>query len=102
MPVGLVLQLVAGTETTNSGFGINPAMLQGARGAALSFRRGTLGNNVMYSRTGRGSCLPANVHHGIDQQAYEAWVYTIARYSEPLLVNTVVGLTSPEHLYDGK
>ncbi|GHM00033.1 hypothetical protein KPZU40_00080 [Klebsiella pneumoniae] len=51
-PVDLVFQSVAGTEAANSGFGINLAMLQEAREAALSLRRGTLGNNVMYFETG--------------------------------------------------
>lgn len=49
-PVDLVFQSVAGTEAANSGFGINLAMLQEAREAALSLRRGTLGSNVMYLR----------------------------------------------------
>ncbi len=51
-PVDLVFQSVAGTEAANSGFGINLAMLQEAREAALSLGRGTLGNNVMYFETG--------------------------------------------------
>lgn len=58
-PVDLVFQSVAGTEAANSGFGINLAMLQEAREAALSLRRGTLGNNVMYFETGQeAACRP--------------------------------------------
>ncbi|MBN0371753.1 ethanolamine ammonia-lyase subunit EutB, partial [Pseudomonas aeruginosa] len=91
-----------GTEAANSGFGINLAMLQEAREAALSLRRGTLGNNVMYFETGQGSCLSANAHHGVDQQTCEARAYAVARHFEPLLVNTVVGFIGPEYLYDGK
>ncbi|OUY62205.1 ethanolamine ammonia-lyase, partial [Klebsiella pneumoniae] len=101
-PVDLVFQSVAGTEAANSGFGINLAMLQEAREAALSLRRGTLGNNVMYFETGQGSCLSANAHHGVDQQTCEARAYAVARHFEPLLVNTVVGFIGPEYLYDGK
>ncbi len=44
----LVFQSVAGTEAANSGFGINLNMLQEAQEAALSLKRGTFGNNVMY------------------------------------------------------
>ena len=101
-PVDLVFQSVAGTEAANSGFGINLALLQEAREAALSLNRGTLGNNVMYFETGQGSCLSANAHHGVDQQTCEARAYAVARHFEPLLVNTVVGFIGPEYLYDGK
>ncbi len=98
-PVDLVFQSVAGTEAANSGFGINLAMLQEAREAALSLRRGTLGNNVMYFETGQGSCLSANAHHGVDQQTCEARAYAVARHFEPLLVNTVVSFIGPEYLW---
>lgn len=54
-PVDLVFQSVAGTEAANGGFGINLALLQEAREAALSLNRGTLGNNVMYFETGQGA-----------------------------------------------
>lgn len=101
-PVDLVFQSVAGTEAANSGFGINLALLQEAREAALSLKRGTLGENVMYFETGQGSCLSANAHHGVDQQTCEARAYAVARYFKPLLVNTVVGFIGPEYLYDGK
>ena len=101
-PVDLVFQSVAGTEAANSGFGINLAMLQEAREAALSLRRGTLGNNVMYFETGQGSCLSANAHHGVDQQTCEARAYAVARHFEPLLVNTVVGFIGPEYLYNDR
>lgn len=57
-PVDLVFQSVAGTEAANSGFGINLALLQEAREAALSLNRGTLGNNVMYFETGGAAVFP--------------------------------------------
>ncbi|MGP3593698.1 ethanolamine ammonia-lyase subunit EutB [Vagococcus sp. WN89Y] len=101
-PVDLVFQSVAGTEAANSGFGINLALLQEAREAALNLQRGTLGDNVMYFETGQGSCLSANAHHGVDQQTCEARAYAVARHFKPLLVNTVVGFIGPEYLYDGK
>ena len=101
-PVDLVFQSIAGTEAANRGFGINLALLAEARDAALSLRRGTVGNNVMYFETGQGSALSANAHHGVDQQTIEARAYAVARHFSPLLVNSVVGFIGPEYLYDGK
>lgn len=101
-PVDLVFQSIAGTEAANTGFGINLALLEEARQAALSLHRGTLGDNVMYFETGQGSCLSANAHHGVDQQTCEARAYAVARHFKPLLTNTVVGFIGPEYLYDGK
>ena len=101
-PVDLVFQSVAGTQAANSGFGISLALLDEAHAAALSLKRGTLGDNVMYFETGQGSALSANAHHGVDQQTLEARAYAVARRYRPLLVNTVVGFIGPEYLYDGK
>src|SRR3954471_23374341 len=101
-PVDLVFQSVAGTEAANKNFGIDLALLAEARDAALSLRRGTLGDNVMYFETGQGSALSANAHHGVDQQTLEARAYAVARQFKPLLVNTVVGFIGPEYLFDGK
>lgn len=101
-PVDLVFQSVAGTEGTNESFGFSLAMLAEAREAALSLRRGTVGDNVMYFETGQGSCLSAGANHGVDQQTLEARAYAVARAFDPLLVNTVVGFIGPEYLYDGK
>ena len=70
--------------------------------AALSLRRGSVGNNVMYFETGQGSAHSANAHHGIDQQTLEARAYAVARRFSPMLVNSVVGFIGPEYLFDGK
>ena len=101
-PVDLVFQSIAGTEAANKSFGIDLALLGEAREAALSLRRGTVGDNVMYFETGQGSALSANAHHGVDQQTLEARAYAVARAFKPLLVNTVVGFIGPEYLFDGK
>jgi ethanolamine ammonia-lyase large subunit len=113
-PVDLVFQSIGGTEATNKSFGIDLNMLDEARQAALSLRRGktfddgddvdngALGDNVMYFETGQGSALSAGAHHGCDQQTLEARAYAVARHFKPLLVNTVVGFIGPEYLYDGK
>jgi len=102
VPVDLVFQSIAGTEAANAGFGVNLNMLAEAYDAALSLKRGTIGNNVMYFETGQGSALSSNAHHGVDQQTCEARAYAVARHFNPLLVNTVVGFIGPEYLYDGK
>ena len=101
-PMDLVFQSVAGTEAANQSFGINLALLGEARAMALSLRRGTVGDNVMYFETGQGSALSADSHHGVDQQTLEARAYAVARAFSPLLVNTVVGFIGPEYLYNGK
>src|SRR5207237_4815646 len=101
-PVDLVFQSIAGTQAANRSFGIDLALLAEARAAALSLKRGTVGDNVMYFETGQGSALSAGAHHGVDQQTLEARAYAVARKLSPLLVNTVVGFIGPEYLYDGK
>ena len=101
-PVDLAFQSIAGTEAANKSFGVNLALLDEARDATLSLRRGTIGDNVMYFETGQGSALSANAHHGVDQQTLEARAYAVARRYKPLLVNTVVGFIGPEYLFDGK
>ncbi|NMM26808.1 MAG: ethanolamine ammonia-lyase subunit EutB [Glaciimonas sp.] len=101
-PVDLVFQSVGGTEATNRSFGVSLDLLGEARSAALSLKRGTVGDNVMYFETGQGSALSANAHHGIDQQTCEVRAYAVARQFKPLLVNTVVGFIGPEYLFDGK
>lgn len=101
-PLDLVFQSVAGTEAANKSFGFDLALLREAREAALSLKRGTVGDNVMYFETGQGSCLSAGAHHGLDQQTCEARAHAVARAFAPLLVNTVVGFIGPEYLYDGK
>jgi ethanolamine ammonia-lyase large subunit len=101
-PVDLVFQSIGGTEKTNNSFGVSFSLLQEAYDAALSLKRGTVGNHVMYFETGQGSSLSANAHEGVDQQTCEARAYAVARKFNPLLVNSVVGFIGPEYLYDGK
>lgn len=101
-PVDLVFQSIAGTQAANESFGINLSLLQEAHDAALSLKRGTIGNNVMYFETGQGSALSANANYQLDQQTCEARAYAVARKFDPLLVNTVVGFIGPEYLFDGK
>jgi ethanolamine ammonia-lyase large subunit len=101
-PVDLVFQSIGGTEATNRGFGIDLALLAEAHDAALSLRRGTIGDDCMYFETGQGSSLSAGAHEGCDQQTLEARAYAVARAFRPLLVNSVVGFIGPEYLFDGR
>jgi len=101
-PLDLVFQSIAGTEAANAGFGIDLAVLAEAREAALTLKRGTVGDNVMYFETGQGAALSADAHHGVDQQTVEVRAYAVARAFKPLIVNTVVGFIGPEYLYDAK
>lgn len=101
-PVDLVFQSIGGTQGTNDTFGVNLNVLQEAQDAALSLKRGTVGNNVMYFETGQGTSLSADAYFGVDQQTCEARAYAVARHFDPFLVNTVVGFIGPEYLFDGK
>jgi ethanolamine ammonia-lyase large subunit len=101
-PVDLVFQSIGGSEALNTSFGITLAMLKEGREAALSLKRGTVGDNCMYFETGQGAALSADAHHGVDQQTLETRAYAVAREFQPLLVNTVVGFIGPEYLYGGK
>jgi ethanolamine ammonia-lyase large subunit len=101
-PMDLVFQSIAGSEKANKAFGIDLALLQEANEAAMSLRRGTVGNNVMYFETGQGSALSSEAHFDIDAQTIEARAYAVAKAFNPLLVNTVVGFIGPEYLYNGK
>ncbi|MBU8536506.1 ethanolamine ammonia-lyase subunit EutB [Falsiroseomonas tokyonensis] len=101
-PVDLVFQSIGGTQGVNESFGVSLALLAEAHEAALSLKRGTLGDNCMYFETGQGSALSAEAHHGVDQQTLEARAYAVARRFRPLLVNSVVGFIGPEYLFDGK
>ena len=56
-PVDLVFQSVAGTQKGNESFGITLGLLQEAREAAQSLKRGTVGRNCMYFETGQASAL---------------------------------------------
>ena len=101
-PLDLVFQSIGGTEAANRSFGIDLGLLEEARQAALSLRRGSTGDNVMYFETGQGAALSAGAHWDCDQQTIEARAYAVARHFDPLLTNSVVGFIGPEYLYDGK
>lgn len=100
-PVDLMFQSIAGSQISNTAFGIDVSLLDA--GYALVKEKGSAtGPNVMYFETGQGSELSSEGHHGADQLTMEARCYGLARRYHPFLVNTVVGFIGPEYLYDSK
>ena len=62
-PVDLVFQSIAGSQAANKSFGIDLALLREARDAALSLKRGTMGDHVMYFETGQGAVRQCPSRH---------------------------------------
>ncbi|HZJ70793.1 MAG TPA: ethanolamine ammonia-lyase subunit EutB, partial [Planctomycetota bacterium] len=99
VPMGLMFQSLAGTQSACRAFGIDVALLDEAAAMARECCN-VAGPNVMYFETGQGSELSSGCHEGIDQVTLEARCYGLARRYAPFLVNTVVGFIGPEYLYD--
>lgn len=100
-PMDVLFQSIAGSEMSNSAFGITRSMIEEAQ--AMIREKGTAqGPNLLYFETGQGSELSSGGHHGADQVVMEARCYGFARHFNPFMVNTVVGFIGPEYLYDGK
>ena len=100
-PTHCFFQSIAGSEISNSAFGISKEILDEAYTLGLKYGKGT-GPNIMYFETGQGSELSSNGHHDSDQVTMEARCYGLARHYNPFLVNTVVGFIGPEYLYDAR
>ncbi|MCP4119082.1 MAG: ethanolamine ammonia-lyase subunit EutB [Desulfobacteraceae bacterium] len=101
VPVDLMFQSIAGTESANKAFGISASMLQEAREIALKLGTST-GPNVMYFETGQGSEISLDCHHGVDEMTLEARTYGVGRRYHPFMVNNVSGFIGPETIYTGK
>lgn len=101
IPVDLVFQSIAGTETANTAFGITLEMLDEAYELALKHGTST-GPNVMYFETGQGSEVSLDSHHGVDEMTLEARCYGMARKYRPFMLNNVSGFIGPETIYTGK
>jgi len=100
-PMDLMFQSIAGSQKSNTAFGIDVPLLD--EGYALMKELGSAtGPNVMYFETGQGSELSSEGHHGADQLVMEARCYGLAKRYQPFLVNTVVGFIGPEYLYDAR
>ena len=99
VPMGLMFQSLAGTQSACRAFGIDVALLDEAAAMARE-RCNVAGSHVLYFETGQGSELSSGCHEGIDQVTLEARCYGLARRYAPFLVNTVVGFIGPEYLYD--
>lgn len=101
IPVDLVFQSIAGTESANTGFGISVAMLDEAHDMAHKLGTST-GPNVMYFETGQGSEVSLDCHHGVDEMTLEARCYGLGRKYRPFMLNNVSGFIGPETIYTGK
>ena len=101
VPVDLVFQSIAGTETANTAFGITLEMLDEAYDLALKHGTST-GPNVMYFETGQGSEVSLGSHHGVDEMTLESRCYGLARKYRPFMLNNVSGFIGPETIYTGK
>lgn len=101
VPIDLMFQSIAGSEISNTAFGISVPMLDEGYNMMKELKN-SAGPNYMYFETGQGSELSSEGHHGADQLTMEARCYGLARRYKPYLVNTVVGFIGPEYLYDGR
>ncbi|OQY13546.1 MAG: ethanolamine ammonia lyase large subunit [Desulfobacteraceae bacterium 4572_19] len=101
VPVDLVFQSIAGTESANTAFGITLNMLSEAKDMALKLGTAT-GPNVMYFETGQGSEISLDCHHGVDEMTLEARTYGVGRRYHPFMLNNVSGFIGPETIYTGK
>ena len=101
VPVDLMFQSIAGTQSANEAFGISVSMLDEAREMALRLGTST-GPNVMYFETGQGSEISLDCHHGVDIMTLEARCYGMARRYNPFMLNNVSGFIGPETIYTGK
>ncbi|MFA0814709.1 MAG: ethanolamine ammonia-lyase subunit EutB [Anaerofustis sp.] len=99
-PMDLMFQSVAGSQISNTAFGISMALMDEAY-ALMKEKKHSTGPNFMYFETGQGSELSSEGHNGADQLVMEARCYGFAKRYHPYCVNTVVGFIGPEYLYDG-
>lgn len=100
-PMDLMFQSIAGSEKSNTAFGISVKLLDEAY-ELMKEKKHSQGNNFMYFETGQGSELSSEGNFDSDQLTMEARCYGLAKRYKPFLVNTVVGFIGPEYLYDGK
>ncbi len=101
VPVDLVFQSIAGTQSANDGFGISVQMLEEALDLA-SKKGSAAGPNLMYFETGQGSEVSVDCHEGVDEMTLEARCYGLARRFKPFMLNNVSGFIGPETIYTGK
>ena len=99
-PMDLMFQSIAGSQKSNTAFGISSSLLDEAY-AMMKEKKSSKGPNFMYFETGQGSELSSEGNFGADQLVMEARCYGFAKRYHPYCVNTVVGFIGPEYLYNG-
>ncbi|MCG8485632.1 MAG: ethanolamine ammonia-lyase subunit EutB [Clostridia bacterium] len=101
IPIDLLFQSIAGTQSANDAFGISVKMLDEAQ--EMTLKLGTsAGPNVMYFETGQGSEISLNCHQDVDIMTLEARCYGLAKRYQPFMLNNVSGFIGPETIYTGK
>lgn len=100
-PACMFFQSVAGTESTNTAFGVNEALLDEAHELIAKYGMAQ-GPNLMYFETGQGSEQSLELNEGVDMMTLEARTYGYAKKYRPFMVNNVSGFIGPETLYDGR
>lgn len=68
---GLTSEVIAGSEISNTGFGIDVKLMDEAY-TMMEQLKSSKGNNFMYFETGQGSELSSDGHNGADQLTMEA------------------------------
>ena len=101
VPVDLVFQSIAGTQSSLEAFGVTVNMLDEAFDMGLKLGSST-GPNIMYFETGQGSEVSLDAHHGVDEMTLESRCYGLARRYRPFMLNNVSGFIGPETIYSGK
>src|SRR5262245_30295669 len=98
VPVEIMFQSLAGTESTNlAEFDISVDLLD--RAYAAMAEKGPLkdvAEQFMYFETGQASEFTYGKHNGIDMTTTEALCYGLARRYDPFMVNNVTGFIGPE------
>jgi ethanolamine ammonia-lyase large subunit len=102
VPVEILFQSLAGTESTNlSEFDISVDLLDhGYRTMAAKGPLKGQAQQFMYFETGQGSEFSYGKHNGIDMTTTEALCYGLARRYDPFMVNNVTGFIGPETHFD--
>ncbi len=101
VPIDLVFQSLAGTQSANDAFGISVKMLTEAHEMVQTLGTST-GPNQMYFETGQGSEISLDAHCGVDIMTLESRCYGLARRFKPFMLNNVSGFIGPETIYSGK
>lgn len=101
IPMDLMFQALTGTEASNDANSINVKLMDEAY-HMMEENKSSKGPNFMYFEAKQGAELSLGCNNDADQLTLEARSYGFAKRYSPFLVNSVVGFTGPEYLYNAK